>query len=109
MLRAIVPVPCLLESATACAVIMILSSGKVVGLGRIDGARNVAAPVACSLESVPKEPSVGHGLAVATMGAPAVVKVVVVYVHPTQLTLVLVGPVTVAVRVVDWPRISVGP
>src|SRR5580692_9532415 len=88
MLRSMVPVPCLLESATAWTVTMILSSGKVVGLGRIDGARNVAVPVVCSLESVPKEPSLGHGLAVATMGEPLELKVVVVYVHPTQVTSV---------------------
>jgi hypothetical protein len=58
---------------------------------------------------VPKEPSLGHGLAVAITGAPAVVKVVVVYVHPTHVTSVLVGPVTDAVSVVDWPKMSVFP
>src|SRR5579862_8093327 len=40
--RLMVPVPCLLESATDCAVIMTASPGNVVGLGRTDGARNVA-------------------------------------------------------------------
>src|ERR1700723_263129 len=59
MLSWIVPVPCELASATACTVTVRTSTGKVVGSGSLDGARNVAVPVVCSLESTPNEPSVG--------------------------------------------------
>ena len=34
-----VPVPCLLVSATDCTVMMIVSPGYLVGSGRIDGAK----------------------------------------------------------------------
>src|SRR5271170_3645052 len=74
-----------------------------------DGARKVAVPVVCSLESVPKDPSVGQALAVAVTDVPEELVVVVVYVQPTQVTSVFAGPTTVAVRVVDWPKISVLP
>src|SRR6476661_709480 len=74
----IVPVPALDESATDCAVMMIVSPGNVVGSGRVDGAVNVAVPVACSLESVPRVPSVGQATAgfVVTLPVESVVLVV---------------------------------
>src|SRR5580692_5190708 len=70
MKRLRVPVPCLLESATDCTVMMMVSPGNLVGSGMTDGARKVAVPVACSLESVPKELSAGHGAAAEVTGAP---------------------------------------
>ena len=78
MASVMVPVPCLLESATDCTVMMMASPGYVVGSGRIDGARNVAVPVVCSLESVPKEPSLGQSLAAAVVDVPEEFVVVVV-------------------------------
>jgi hypothetical protein len=70
--------PCVLESPTACTVMMIVSTGNLVGSGRTDGAVNVAVPVICSLESLPKEPSVGQTLAAATTGVPEEFVVLVV-------------------------------
>src|SRR5580704_16929247 len=43
--------PCLLESPTACTVMMMVRTGNLVGSGRTDGAVNVAVPVACSFDS----------------------------------------------------------
>jgi len=78
MNRLTVPVPCLLESATACTVMITVSPENVVGSGRVDGAVNVAVPVACSLERVPRVPSVGQATAgfVVTLPVESVVLVV---------------------------------
>src|SRR5580704_7871308 len=78
MNRLKVPVPCLLESATDCTVIMMVKPGNLVGSGMTDGARNVAVPVGCSLERVPKELSAGHGRAAAVVVLPVESVVVVV-------------------------------
>jgi hypothetical protein len=101
--RVIVPVPCLLESATDCTVMMILNPGNLVGSGRVDGAVNVAVPVGCVLESVPRDPSEGQaiGLEATGFGTAVVAGGVVVYMHGCQVTFKLDGPTTVAVRVVD--------
>jgi hypothetical protein len=100
--RVIVPVPCLLESATACAVMMILNPGNLVGSGRVDGAVNVAV-VGCVLERVPRDPSEGQaiGLEATGFGTAVVAGGVVVYMHGCQVTFKFDGPTTVAVRVVD--------
>jgi hypothetical protein len=44
----------------------------------MDGARNVAVPVVCSFESVPKEPSVGQTLAAVGVVLPTGVAGIVV-------------------------------
>src|ERR1700722_485413 len=74
----IVCVPFLLESPTACTVMMIVSPGNLVGSGRMGGAVKVSVPVICSFDSVPKVPSVGHLMAVAVTGVPEELVVVVV-------------------------------
>ena len=98
--------PVLAVFATDCAVIMIVSAGNLVGSGRTDGAVKVAVPVVCWLESVPREPSVGQAIGVEGFGFGVAVVAggVVVYMHGCQLTFVLVEPTTVAVSVVDWPK-----
>jgi hypothetical protein len=69
------------------------------------------------LERVPKVPSVGQGFAAAVVGVPEELVVVVVYVQGTpaacpgsQITSVFDdGPTTVAVMVVDWPKMRAVP
>jgi hypothetical protein len=68
------------------------------------------------LERVPKVPSVGQGFAAAVVGVPEELVVVVVYVQGTpaacpgsQVTSVFDGPTTVAVMVVDWPKMRAVP
>src|SRR6476660_6996667 len=57
---------------------------------------------------VPSEPSDGQAVAAEVVGV-VPETVVVVYWQGCQLTVVLVAPLTVAVKVVDWPRISTVP
>ena len=68
----------------------------------------VAVPVACKFVSVPNVPSVGQFTGFDVVVVPVELVVTVVYVQGvpagtpgSQLTFVLVGPTTVAVRVVD--------
>ena len=88
---------------------MTVSPGNLVGSGRTDGAVNVAVPVGCWLESVPREPSVGQAIGAEGFGFGVVVVAggVVVYMHGCQLTFSLAAPTTVAFSVVDCPKISV--
>jgi len=57
---------------------------------------------------VPSEPSEGQAVAADVVGV-VPETVVVVYWQGCQLTLVLVAPLTVATKVVDWPRIRTEP
>src|SRR5579859_7260824 len=66
--RLTVPVPCLLESAKACTVMMTVNPGKVFWSGRDDGAVNVAVPLAYSLERVPSVTSVGQAIGLEGLG-----------------------------------------
>src|SRR5580704_15264748 len=66
-------VPVFAVLATALAVMITTRVGNFVGSGRIDGAVNVAVPVVCSFERVPRDPSVGQVMAVAGFGFGVVV------------------------------------
>src|SRR5690242_21167007 len=71
--------PHLIGVATVQAQICIWSPGNLVGSGRVEGARYVAVPVVCSLEIVPKLPSLGQSTGVlAGFGVPLEAMVVVV-------------------------------
>src|SRR5579872_1146014 len=54
--------------ATAFAVMITARLGNLVVSGRTDGAVKVAVPVVCSLERVPREPSVGQAIGVEAFG-----------------------------------------
>jgi hypothetical protein len=68
----------------------------------------VAVPVASWLVIVPSEPSDGQAVGTDVVGV-VPETVVVVYWHGCQFTLVLVAPLTVATKVVDWPRMRTEP
>src|ERR1700720_2190761 len=88
----------------------ICSPGNLVWSGIAPGAVYVAVPLVCWLDRVPREPSVGQAAGVEVVGV-VPETVVVVNWQGSQFTamLLVVPPVTEAVRVVDWPTIMLVP